>query len=306
MYDKDSKFSEELLIKIFVEIDDICSLLKDYVQSHWLSDSSPFKKAKCQSCLSESEIITLLIFYHYSGYKCFEYYYKRLVKKDLQSYFPRLVSYNRFLELIETVQLPLYIINKILCGRSEQTGIYYIDSKRLVVCHNKRITQNKVFQGVATRGKSSMGWFYGFKLHLLINQKGEAINFEITAANVADNNQDLLRRIFSQTKGTCFGDKGYLSKIWQELYQKGMKLVTKVKKNMKNKLIPSQERYLLAKRAIIESVNDIFISVFDMEHSRHRKPENAITNILAACCAYYFHPDKPSINIPKGLNYNKG
>ena len=230
MYDKSSKFSEEMLISIFIDIDDSCQLMEDYVQKHWLNSHSQSSNPTRVPRLSPSEMMTILIFYHYSGYKCFEYYYRRLVLKDLSSYFPQAVSYHRFLELIPRVLLPLQIVAKMLCSRSEQTGIYYIDSKKLPVCHNKRIAQHKVFKDIAGRGKSSMGWFYGFKIHLIINQKGEPINFDISPANTADNNQDLLKYLFRGKKGTCFGDKGYLTKLWEELYQKGVKLVTKFRK----------------------------------------------------------------------------
>lgn len=301
MYDKSSKFSEEMLIHIFIEVDDACNLMQEYVQSHWIGTEAAHSKPTRQPRLSPSETMTILIFYHYSGFKCFEYYYRRLVLQDLHSYFPEALSYNRFLELIPRVLLPLQIFAKMSCAKSEQTGIYYIDSKKLPVCHNKRIPNHKVFKDIAGRGKSSMGWFYGFKIHLIINQKGEPMNFQITAGNISDNNQDLLRQLLKKVKGTCFGDKGYLTKVWEELYEKGLKLVTKLRKKMKNKLIVLQERYLLAKRAVIESVNDIFTSVFDMEHSRHRKPENALAHILSAFCAYCFYPDKPSINIPNAV-----
>lgn len=136
--------------------------------------------------------------------------------QDLFSYFPSAPSYHRFLELIERILLPLQIISKVLYSSNEKTGIYYLDSKKLPLCHNKRIAQHKVFEAVAGRGKSSTGCFYGLKLHLLINEKGQILNFEISPGNTADNNKDLLNRIFKAFKGICFGDKGYLTKIWKK------------------------------------------------------------------------------------------
>jgi len=160
-----------------------------------------------------------------------------------------------------------------------------MDYKKLSVCHLRRIHQHQVFKDTAKRGKSSVGWFYGFKLHLLINQKGEPIHFQITPANVADNNHVTLEYMLKNVKGLCFGDKGYLSKLWNKFYNNGLKLVTKTKRNAKNILTLLQECYLLAKRAIIESVNDILTSVFDIEHFRHRK----FINAFYANCFYPNH-----------------
>jgi hypothetical protein len=297
MLHKDSKFDEYKLIEIFINVDDACIAMGKYVQSHFLESGVSKKRPTRITGVKESELITILIFYHYSGYKCFEYYYKKLVLEDLRTYFPKMPTYHRFLELIERVSLPMFLYAKMLCQSSARTGIYYIDSKKLSVCHPRRIQQHKVFKDIAQRGKSSVGWFYGFKFHLLINQKGEPIDFHISPANVADNNHNLLENMLKDVKGLCFGDKGYLSKLWTKFYQNGLKLVTKIKKNSKNVLTKLEERYLLAKRAVIESVNDIFTSVFDMEHSRHRKPINAFTHIIAAFCAYCFYPNKPSISI---------
>jgi len=302
MYDKNSKFPEQILIAIDVNIDDIAQAFQIYSQKHWIEEQNPqLRKPRRIPQLSASEIITILIFYHYSGYKCFEHYYRRLLLQDLLSYFPSAPSYDRFLELIERTLSPLQILSKILCSFSQKTGIYYIDSKKLPVCHPKRIAQNKVFEGIAGRGKSSTGWFYGLKLHLLINEKGQIMSFQISPGNRADNNKKLLSEMLKGFKGLCFGDKGYLTKIWEELYENGLKLVHKVRKNMQNKLIQIQERYLLAKRALIESVNNILASVFNIEHTRHRKIENAFVHILAGISAYHFYPDKPSFNIPYAL-----
>lgn len=301
MKNKNKLFDENMLISIFLKADDLCKYLEKELINKWLSDGKNICDYKKKSNLFDSEIMTILIFYHYSGFKNFEYYYKQLLENELREYFPKLVSYTRFLELIETVALQMFIFSKSLCQEALKTGIYYIDSKKLVVCHNKRIRQHKVFKDKASSGKSSTGWFYGFKVHLLINEIGEIVDFDLTPGNVADNNQNILKRILKNIKGLCFVDKGYITKLWGEFYEKGLKIVTKTKKTTKAKLIPLRERYLLAKRPIIESVNDIFISVFDLEHSRHRKPENAFTHMIAAICAYAFYPDKPAIYLPNLL-----
>ncbi|WP_338790494.1 IS982 family transposase [Bernardetia sp. MNP-M8] len=302
MFDKTIKFDEDHLIGIFYLVDEFCLQAQSYVSSKWVGtkSSSTFTPSPTRlPQLSASEIMTILVYYNYSGYKNFQYYYQRFVCNDLVPYFPKLCSYNRFLELIERVSLPMYVLAKLLCAKSEETGTYFIDSKKIVISDNRRIHSHKVFKDIAKRGKGSMGWFFGFKLHLVINHLGEVMAFEITAANKADNNHNLLKNLLKNLKGNCFGDKGYLTKLWEQLYEKGLKMITKTKKNMKNQLITLKEKYTLRKRAIIESVNDILISVFDVEHSRHRKPINAFTHMAATIVAYHFYPEKPRIFVPK-------
>ena len=155
-----------------------------------------------------------------------------------------------------------------------------------------------ILKGAAGRGKMSMGWFYGFKLHLVINHLGEIVTFTLTSGNKADNNQNLLHELLQGLEGLCFGNKGYLTAIWNELYAQGVKLVTRLKKNMKNKLTLPYELYLLCKRSVIESVNNIFKQCLDLEHTRHRKPENGIAHMLCSVIAYHFYENKPCIRLP--------
>jgi hypothetical protein len=284
MLNKDKKVDEDFLIGIFIYVDDALKAMEAYAKSHWLEAASSKKKPTRKPSLTASEIITILIYYHYSGYKCFSYYYHRFLKHDLSTYFPKACSYNRFLELMERVQLPLYLLGQLLCQQTKQTGVCFIGS-------------HKVFKGLAERSKTSMGWFFGFKLHLVVNNQGEILAFDFSKGNKADNNANLLEKLLAHLKGLCFGDKGYLTKIWENFYHKGLKIITKARKNMKNVLLPLKERYLLTKRAMIESVFDIFTSVLDLEHSRHRNPQNAFSHMLATILAYQFYPNKPNINL---------
>jgi len=175
---------------------------------------------------------------------------------------------------------------------------YIIDSKPLAVCHNRRIGSNRVFADRAARGKSSMGWFYGWKLHLVINQYGQIVNFLLTAGNVADNNRFVLNDLLNDLQGQCFGDRGYLTKLFADFYQRGLELVTKVRRNMKNSLMRMGDKLKLRKRRLIESVNDLLTSVLDVEHTRHLSSVNAQVNVLAGLVAYCFYDRKPSIVVP--------
>ncbi len=169
----------------------------------------------------------------------------------------------------------------------------------LEVYHLKREHSHRVFWAWARKGKSSTGWFYGFKLHLVINERGEIINWTITPGNVADNNAALLQQLLQGRTGICMGDKGYYTSLFEWFYQQQLHLLVRPKRNMK-KHLPSliDHQHYLRKRALIESVNDLLVSVCDLEHTRHRKPENAFAHIAATLIAYQFLDYKPAMFIP--------
>lgn len=286
-----SKDKEDKLIELFIVVDDFCLALE-----RWKQTQAQYKQpATRQPVMSDAEMLTLLIFYQMSGYKCFQYYYEEMVATTLTSYFPQQVSYERFVALIPRLLPGLYVFLKWQTLLSRRSGTYFIDSKKLPVCHNRRIHNHRVFAQQAKRGKSSTGWFYGFKVHLVINPYGELIDFLFTQGNVADNNHEVLRKLLGGLRGECFGDKGYLTTLFEEFYQQGLQLVTKVRSKMKNHLIPLAQYLKLRKRAVIESVNDILTSVFDLEHTRHRSPVNALAHMLSALTAYCFYPNKPAV-----------
>jgi len=282
------------LIEIFCKTDDF------YLQfDQWLSGAEGSRLGLSpgsvrQPGLYPSEIMTILIFYHLSGFKCFKYYYERFIRGFGRDYFPKAPTYNRFIELIPRACLPLLAFIKTCC-LGKKTGIYYIDATPLAVCRNQRIHNHRVFEGIAKRGKTSMGWFFGLKLHLVINDHGELIALKITSGNVADNNHEVLRELLKGLKGKCFGDRGYLSSLFEEFYENGLRIFSKIKRNMKEQLLEHQDKKLLNKRTIIESAIDICKHVCNIEHSRHRSPDNALTHLLAGVTAYTFLDDKPSI-----------
>ena len=156
---------------------------------------------------------------------------------------------------------------------------------------------HKVFDGIAQEGKTSTGWFFGLKIHLIINHLGDLIRVEITPGNVADHKHELLKKMLSGLKGTIFGDKGYLTKLFEFFQNHELTLITKVKRNMKNKLITPDQRRILDKRGIVESTFDLLKSVCDVDHSRHRSPINALSHLFAGLIAYEFMDNKPSIII---------
>ena len=208
--------------------------------------------------------------------------------------FPRLLSYTRFVELIPLAWLPLcaYLHTR----KGQATGLQFIDSLPIRVCHNRRIGSHKVFAGLAQRGKGSMGWFYGFKLHLGINEQGELLSACLTPGNVDDRRP--VKKLVRKLSGKLFGDRGYLSQeLFEQLWAEGLQLITKVKRNMKNKLMPFFDKLLLRQRALIECVNDQLKNISQIEHTRHRSPLNGIVNIIAAVVAYTFQPKKPALDL---------
>ena len=209
--------------------------------------------------------------------------------------FPKTVSYNRFTELMQQSLMPMTLFLKTCC-LGDCTGISFVDSTPIRVCKAKRIRNNKVFKDLATTGKSTMGWFHGFKLHIVINDKGEILNFTITQANVDDRAPLKKKRFLDKIFGKLFADKGYIGKeLMQTLFVDGVHLITNIKNNMKNSLMTMSDKIMLRKRSIIETVNDELKNICQIEHSRHRSFGNFITNIIAGLIAYSFLPKKPSI-----------
>lgn len=284
---------ENKLIEIFMSCDDFCKKF-DHMISPFTCPRHPHSQNR--PGLADSEVMAILIVYHFSGSKCFQYYYQHAVLTVLKPYFPKVPSYNRFVELQGRVAFLLWVYLQVWCKGNEDQGLFYVDSKKLPVCHNRRIHQHRVFKGLAKRGKSSTGWFFGFKLFVIINTMGEIIRVCLTPANVADNNFAFLLKFLRNLKGKLFGDRGFISqKVFEKLFGEGLQLITGLRRNMKNKLIEMTDKLLLKKRGIIESIFDILMTVGDIDHRRHRSPKNALANLFAGLAAYSFYERKPKV-----------
>ncbi len=279
-----------MLETIFCFVDDFCEEFIPVWQQHLIEHAQ--KKRERQGMMAWSEVMTIMILFHQSHYRNLKHFYLDYVCTHMKDAFPRTVSYNRFVELQKSVLVPLCFMLHLLKG--DKTGIYFIDSTPIKVCHIKREKQHKVFDGLAKKSKSTTGWFFGFKLHLIVNDKGEIIAFKVTAATIDDRVpvEDLTRGLI----GKLVGDKWYIKKALSELlFERGLQLITRVKKKMKSGLVSLIDKALLRKRAIIESVNDQLKNISQIEHTRHRSIWNFMTNLLCGLVAYYFQPKKPSL-----------
>lgn len=244
--------------------------------------------------LCPSEIMTLVILFHIIGYRNFKTFYNGYVMHYLRQDFPHLPSYNRFVELKSQLVFPLHCYLMTRLGSC--TGISFIDSTSIEVCHPKRIHNHKVFKGIVKRGKTSVGYFYSFKLHLVVSDEGELLAYMITAGNVGDRKP--VPKLVENVFGLLCGDKGYISSdLFESLMAKGVQLITKLKSNMKNKLMPLINKLLLRKRGIIETIFDQLKNISQIEHTRHRSPNNFLVNLLSGLIAYTLRPKKPSLHL---------
>ena len=293
--------SNDKITEIFFSIDEFCIVFEPVFAKKLIADGKKHRNRAFK--MSKSEILTITVRFHLSGHRTFKHFYIFYVQKHLQDEFPVTLSYNRFVELMQSNMLPLVLYMKTCC-LGQCTGISFVDSTALRVCKNKRIKANKVFREIATVGKSTMGWFYGFKLHLMVNDKGEVLDFVITQAHVDDRTplktDNFLKKIF----GSLYADKGYISKeLIAMLFDQGLHLVTGIRNNMKNVLMTMKDKILLRKRSIIETINDQLKNICQAEHSRHRSFGNFITNLIASLIAYSFQEKKPSIKFQTDKQY---
>jgi hypothetical protein len=280
------------ILPIFCEIDDFCLFFEPIWRERLLTAQPRQRHRASTLCLSE--VMTMIVLFHTSSYRNFKSYYTEHVMKHLLWAFPRLPSSNRFVELMPSALVPL-------CGylqsrKGQCSGISFIDSTSLKVCHNRRIHSHKVFAGYARRGKTSVDWFFGFKLHLVINDCGELLSLRLTPGNVDDRRPvpELVKELF----GKLFGDRGYISQtLFETLYDQQLQLVTKLRQKMKNRLLTMFDRIMLRKRAIIESVVDQLKNISQIEHRRHRSVANCFVNLMGGLIAYTYREKKPSLNI---------
>ena len=286
------------LLDLFCSVDDFC---EEYAKGGYGEQlGSGQRKRERKGEMHLSELRTILIHFHQSHYRDFKAYYAAYVPVHLRDEFPKLVSYSRFVDLMPRTLTALSLYGQRCFGKC--TGLSCSDATSRAGCHNRRIHNHRVFEGLAPRGKTTVGWFYGFKLPLVVNDCGDWLAFCLTQGNVDDRGPvpRLAKRLF----GKLFGDKGYVSKpLVDPLFSDHtLPLITNLRKTMKGKLMLYSDRLLFRRRAILESINDQLKNISQIEHSRHRSPLNFLVNLIAGLIAYCWQPKKPSIAIIRHAN----
>lgn len=287
------------IVELYVIIDDFCKkFTPKYVR---LLKNKRLISRNREGILSISEIVLILILFPNSEYKCFKWFYTySIMYGKYRDYFKKVPSYNRFVEQMST---GLLVLSRLLgylmyYYRKQNAGINYIDSTRIPVCNNKRTNSHKVFESIAEIGKSTMGWFLGFKLHMIIDTHGNILTVNLTKGNVDD--RVPVMKLIHGLAGKLFGDKGYIKKeLAQELHDLGITLITPLKKNMKDRLLPINifDIIMSKKRVLIESVFNILKNKLQLCHTRHRSVKNFCVHILSVLVGYQLSPNKPSINL---------
>ena len=279
------------ILKLFCHVDDFCLWLVTRENAKLLGVAG---KRGPAPRLSLSEVMTILIHFHQSHYRDFKAFYTQHVCEHMRSEFPTLVSYTRFVELMPSVLPAMCLYLRVRFGQG--TGVAFIDSTPLSVCHNPRIGRHRVFAEVAARGKSSMGWFYGFKLHLIVNDQGELLAVQLTPGNIDDRKP--VPQMSKKLWGKLVGDRGYLSQaLFEQLFARGLQLITPIRKNMQNRLVLLEDKLLTRKRFVIETIVDQLKNISQIEHTRHRSTRNFIVNLIAGLIAYTWQAKKPSLHL---------
>lgn len=292
---------EDKITRIFVDVDDFVKDLDLFSMKKQLLGDGVARRDR-KTILTLSEMMTIYIGFHVSNHTNFKSYYKDFLSVHYKHLFPNLISYERFNQSQNRLFMPLmlYINNRCL---GQCTGISYVDSTTLPVCHIKREKQHKVFKGIAQKSKSTMGWFFGFKIHLIINDKGEILSFCFSRANVDDRDTNIMAIMTKEVFGKLFGDRGYIDqKLAEYLWNDGVELIYKRRKNMKSMNLSDTDKILLRKRALIETVNDELKNICSIQHTRHRSLQGFLNNAISALIAYQSFDKKPSIKISHELN----
>jgi hypothetical protein len=272
-------------------LDDFCKVFGDW-EAHRLIPSEQIRQRPGK--LSRAEMLFIVVLFHLSPFQHFKAFYRYGISQQYRACFGDLPHYDRFVSLMPRLFVPLMVLLHSLSG--EPTGIYFADATKLAVCHNRRIHCHKVFKGLAARGKTSMGWFYGLKLHFVINHKGHIMALKITPGNTADS--AVLDEITRHLRGKRYADKGYIGRaLFNKRWQRGLHLITSIRRNMRNYLMPLADKIMRRKRFLIETVLDTLKSEMGLEHSRHRSVINAMVHVLSCLVAYAFRPGKPSISL---------
>jgi len=277
---------------LFCDVDDFCRRFLPDWHRQQLQHGERKRVRGCRLALSE--IMTILIPFHPSHYRDFKAYYLLYVCRHLAGAFPDRLRYNRLVALIPPALIPR--CGSLQTRNGPATGIALLDATSLLVCHNRRIPSPKVFQQLARRGQTAVGWFSGFQLHLVVHDRGDLLAFPLPPGKV-DARKPVPRLVKGLT-AKLFGERGYLSpKRFETLWEQDLPLITPLRKTRRNKLLPLADNLLLRKRALIETIHDQLKTISQIEPTRHRSVINWMVNLLAGLVASTPQPKKPSLDL---------
>lgn len=278
------------IVEIFVDCDDFMIEFNSQMSARMIGKANGINGS-----LSTSEVMAICILYHHSRTDCFKTFYTLVVKKMLSSYFPDAPSYSHFIKMKKgcLFELFAFLWSKRLAPATPEAN--FIDSKKLPSCHIKREKQHRVMEGLASKGKTSTGWFFGMKIHLVINEFAQPCRILVTGGSVADNSHKAIKALFRGLPGTFFGDRGYLTSLKQWLKSQGVELITKVRKNMKKKSLTARQKHYLKKRSLIETAFGLMAFQCDIDHTRHRSQSGFFINLFTGIIAYTYLDRLPTL-----------
>jgi hypothetical protein len=168
----------ERLTEVFCAVDDFCQAFEAQWKPYLLDSGATPRGPK--PGLAVSAISTLLLVWHSSRFKYLKNFYHGFAAPFLRQCFPGMPGYEQFVTVQQRAFVPLIFF--LLSRLGNTSGIYYIDRTSLPVCDNHRIHRHQTCAGLAARGNTSMGWFLGFKLHLVFNHLNQIVACKLTPA----------------------------------------------------------------------------------------------------------------------------
>ena len=299
-----SAASLDHLTSMFVHVDDFLQYCDEVGMPFTLRVGNNHNRAEPQ--MSMSEVITILLFFQTAKRSTFKDYYNLDILEKYRKEFPHSVSYSRFISYVSRANNALmwYAYYLTYGGRRQACKFHIIDSTAIPVCAPLRANWNRVFKDSAQFGKNSRGWFYGFKLHLVVDAFGAIEGFTFTPGNMEDRHKQVATVLLHDLKGTLLGDLGYRGpRLFEQLLEQGLLLLFP----KQEKIFPLEKEFsksILRKRSLVESVFRISKTMLPLAHSRHRSVQNAMVHFLASLCSYQLLPKHPTISMPEIKKYS--
>lgn len=285
------------LTTLFCTIDDFF-LKFEPVYYQFLKQQKTCSRVRCAS-LNISEIVFIVIWYKCSHFTNFKAFFTSL-NNHHRSLFQGIPCYERMIYLIKRHHLALHALHFYLMKGCEQPYLW-IDSTSLPVCKNQRIQRHKALIQIATRGKSSMGWFFGCKLHVIMNASGHLVSTALSNGHTAD--IKMVEQLVSGFKAKLYADRGYISsKLKSQLRQQHIDLITYHRKNMQALQLDQDDEYHLKQRNKIETLFSLLKGSYHLVTSKARSLTGYLAGIYASLCAYQIcHTNKPVIHVKTAI-----